>query len=69
MQQVGELLKGLNEDDELYDFLKKIPQDEDLTLDNILRVINQGAGGLSETEAVFLFLEAIYKRAKGEHEW
>ncbi|MBW2020264.1 MAG: hypothetical protein JRI58_00045 [Deltaproteobacteria bacterium] len=54
---------------ELYKFLKKIPDNEKLTLGSIGRVIETGSGFLTETELLFLFVEAVAKSARGEEEW
>ncbi len=54
----------------LYQLLKKIPDNEELTLNSVRRVIDNGNGGFTRTELIFLFLESLIKRVKGENsEW
>jgi hypothetical protein len=70
--KMKELIHEIDQEREpdLFGFLKRIPEEEGLTMETVRRLIDDGAGSFSGTELMFLFLESLFQRVTGEkREW
>ena len=69
MQTVGSMVKRLDIEPDLAEYLNNIPAEKILNFANIREHIESGSGRFSEVEELLLLLESVQKRYKGESGW
>ncbi|MBI5191897.1 MAG: hypothetical protein HZA08_00460 [Nitrospirae bacterium] len=69
MTTIGMVLKMQSIDPALSEYLKNIPQDKIFNFRTIREHIESGSGRFTEAEEIFLLLEGVIKRYKGEPGW